>query len=186
MGNDGGGSAERLPARKPRWSNFEAVQLYFRESFDEAKRQGEVWPNDANSVVKRLVYSYVRWGLHHDKLDSLEAFVRSQYSDQRGLKSTNPFLWGLRLVDGNDDRAAKLHKQQRSRFAWMMQYAHQHDVSPENLAVFARSVGSYKNARDRIKSDHSPEAWSAPLRAPRKTARRAARKSPAKRGAPAE
>lgn len=150
---------------RPSWSNFEAVAEFLGEKFIEALARDVPWPDDADSALNQLVYSYVRYGLKRPgKIEKLKAFVETRYGAQRGSGSDNPFLWGLRLVDGNDERWAKFGKQRRSRIGWVMRDAHEHNVSHKNYPLFAKNVGSWKASRDRIVGGGPMHTWAAALR----------------------
>lgn len=157
------------PMRRP-WQDFEKARVLIRNEYLVAKERGAVWPADADTRLKRLVYEFIRWILRKEKLELLKAYVR-RHAKPRGKQSDNPFLWGLLLVDG-PKRDQFMQKLKRSRYARIMQLANDLDVYPLYLAYFEHGLRGARNISETINKKDPSWAWTRPLSAKRFKARR--------------
>ena len=105
--------------------------------------------SNANGVLRRGVYNFVRTARDKGISDLMEDLVRAREKRVRASENNqaNPFYWGLLLVCGYDRR---LSATTRNRFVQEMLYADLHDVPTEFLVGFLYQVADPNGLQRRL------------------------------------
>ena len=158
--------SQRTSGIEEEWAKrLDATQERFNLREGKKKRQQPKTPtppyDKPNGYLKREVYRLVCDCIADRKVRALQRKVATNDSSPRpsAHNEENPFYWGLLAVCGIND--PRVSRNNRSKFANELLYAHKHKVPADLLVGFIYQIGSSDGLRQRL-VDEQTEEW-APL-----------------------
>lgn len=140
----------------------DAIHTEWRKCVAHATSHGAgahgITPYDKpNGYLKRAVYQLVRDCIDNGAVELLQRFAEDTEYPLRPSphNQNNPFYWGIMAVCMDDNR---ISRNNRSKFANELLYAHKHNV-PSNLLVgFIYQIGTSEGLRARL-LNRKMEKW---------------------------